>query len=280
MTRTSAPSFPADVAALAASPFLTRFEGGAVTASTNDDCRALGAAGAQEGTVVVALEQTAGRGRLGRTWASPPGGVYLSLLLRPTLEPARLAALPLVAGVGVAAGLETLGARVALKWPNDVLAAADEEHRSARPGPKVAGILVESKLGEGGAEWVVVGCGVNVSQPAAAAAATPGAGSLEMLLGTPPDPARVAAAVLDGVAGAYERFLSEGFGTLADDYEARSALTGERVCVSDAAGTVTGGGLVLGVDEEGALVLDDEGTRIVVTAGDVTLRPAQRTVEP
>lgn len=125
--------------------------------STNDVARRLAQDGAPSGQVVVAAEQTRGRGRYGRTWASPPGNLYASLLVRPGRPLAEAAQLSLVAGLALAEALEALGPpglRATLKWPNDVLL----------DGAKTAGILLESAAGpEGLAAWVIVGTGVNIA---------------------------------------------------------------------------------------------------------------------
>ncbi len=127
-------------------------------ASTNATLRDLAIAGALEGVVVVADEQTAGRGRHGRTWSSPPGaGFYGSLLLRPRLHASEVPSLTFVAALAVAEMLEALGVgNVELKWPNDVLAG----------GRKISGILTEAAFVEDRVEWAVVGVGVNLSDEA------------------------------------------------------------------------------------------------------------------
>ncbi|OFV87657.1 MAG: biotin--[acetyl-CoA-carboxylase] ligase, partial [Acidobacteria bacterium RBG_16_70_10] len=118
--------------------------------STSDVVRERARAGAAEWTTVIADTQAAGRGRWGRTWASPPGGLYLSTLLRPPPEAVGL--LPLVAGVAVAEALSEWGVSTELKWPNDVLAR----------GRKLAGVLGEASSSASGVEWVALGIGVNV----------------------------------------------------------------------------------------------------------------------
>lgn len=127
----------------------------AQTASTNDDVKALVAQGAPEGTVILAEEQLHGRGRLGRSFASPRGvGIYLSLLLRPRLDPSRLPQITLLLGVAAAEAItEVCGLPAQLKWPNDV-----EVH-----GKKVAGILTEAVLNHDQSFAVVVGIGINVN---------------------------------------------------------------------------------------------------------------------
>jgi BirA family biotin operon repressor/biotin-[acetyl-CoA-carboxylase] ligase len=122
--------------------------------STNDVLREMAEQGAAEGTAVVALQQTRGRGRQHRPWHSPPGlGLYLSVLLRPPWPASESGALALLAGVAVADALKQLGVpNVKLKWPNDVFTG----------GKKICGVLVEPVLKGGNIDFAVVGIGVNV----------------------------------------------------------------------------------------------------------------------
>ncbi len=124
--------------------------------STSDMVKQFALKGASDGLVVVARSQSRGRGRRGRTWVSPAGqGVYLSVLLRPRLASSDAGWLAILGGVAVARVLGQLGVKcVALKWPNDVLV----------NGRKIAGVLVEPRLGRGHVEFAVVGIGVNVAQ--------------------------------------------------------------------------------------------------------------------
>ena len=126
--------------------------------STNDVLKDLAVEGAGEGTAVVARRQTQGRGRRGRSWSSVPGqGVYLSVLLRPEIPAADAGLLAILGGVAVVRALEHLGlSELTLKWPNDVLARRK----------KIAGILIEPRIGEGRIEFAVVGIGINVGQKA------------------------------------------------------------------------------------------------------------------
>lgn len=256
----SAPDLPlpAEVRPLLRSSFWVRLTGGGATGSTNDDVKAISRGGAEQGTVVLASEQTGGRGRLGRGWLSPPGGVYLSFLLRPPLAPAEMSPLPLVAGIGLARGLDALGFAAGLKWPNDVLL----------DGGKLAGILVEMSAESERVEWAVVGCGINVRRPEAPPA---GAAYLEDA-GTAPRLAEVAASALDGLASAWEQFIVSGFPSLEAEYESRSIIMGERVAVRDAGGALRAEGRVAGVDEGGRLVVEGPDGTVALAAGDVTLR--------
>ncbi len=257
-----------EVRALLSSDFWVRIEGGGATGSTNDDARALALEGAPEGTVVLASAQTSGRGRMGRAWESPEGGVYLSALLRPPAGPPALAPLPLVVGLGVAYGLERLGVVPRLKWPNDVLV----------DGGKVAGVLVESGADSRGTRWAVAGIGLNVARPSAAGddgdgvEVPPGAAFLGDRLAVVTF-SQVAAAVLDGVAGSYAAFLADGFAGVRVAYLERSATVGTDVQISDPSGGLVADGAAVDIDEAGLLVVDSVVGRVAVASGELTLRP-------
>jgi BirA family transcriptional regulator, biotin operon repressor / biotin---[acetyl-CoA-carboxylase] ligase len=125
------------------------------TTSTNDDAKQAAREGAPSGAAFIADAQTGGRGRLGRTWHSPPGeNLYASFVLRPSLPPNAAPVVTLAAGLAVADAVAPLvpGRTVALKWPNDVL--VDDR--------KVAGILTEANLSDARASWIVIGVGINV----------------------------------------------------------------------------------------------------------------------
>lgn len=230
--------------------------GGAETVSTSDDAKRLARAGAPEGSLVVAARQTGGRGRFDRAWASPDGGAYVSCVLRPALPPAAIAPLPLVAAVGVAEGLAQLGLDAQLKWPNDVEVG----------GRKLAGILLEMAAETDRTEWVVLGCGLNVcGHPHARAASV-----VEQVPGV--SVAGAAAAVLDGIAAAYRRFLVSGFGELRESYVRRLTIAGSTVIVRDARGGVVAEGPVAGIGEAGELLVGKPGNERRVVAGEVTLR--------
>lgn len=250
---------PDEVAPFLGSRMWVRLEGGGTTGSTNDDARSLAARGAPEGTVVLASRQTAGRGRLGRSWESPDGGVYLSIVLRPQVAPVAVSSLALAIALGVARGLETLGFETRLKWPNDVLLA----------GGKIAGILLEIAAETDCVDRVVAGVGLNVRRPKAGAVE-------EAAYLSDIDPevrvAPVTASVLDGIAEVYAVWRERSFAALRDEYARRSALDGSSVSVRDLRGTVRAQGMVVGVDSEGHLLVDGDDGLTAVSAGEVTLR--------
>jgi len=252
---------PAEIEPLLVDAAWMHLTGGGETGSTNDDARALARAGALEGTVVLASAQTSGRGRLGRTWVSPEGGAYLSIVLRPTVTPGEVASLALAVGLGIARGFsEHLGVGTMLKWPNDVLLS----------GGKVAGILIEMAAESDRVNWVVVGIGINVRR-----AETTPMHAVAACLGDHAPGLRIApavAAVLEGVAGAYAQWVAEGFGSMRSEYERRCSLLGEDVVVRDMTGAMRTSGSVLGIDDEGRLLVAGLAGVEAVSAGEVTLR--------
>lgn len=260
-----------EVAGLVHDPMWGPLLGGGTTGSTNDDAKVLARQGAEAGTVVLAVRQQAGRGRLGREWVSPEGGVYLSFLLRPDVAASELGWLPLAVAVGVARGLEELGVSAALKWPNDVLLEDVRGAGDVRVTGKLAGILLETSGEAGRTDWVVAGVGMNVRPPADAR--VPGAAYLTDVIDDP-GLTPVVAAVLDGVASAIGTdWPPEDLEELATEYRSRSFLEGRVVDIYDTGGTLRVSGTVQGVDSEGRLVIvRADGERVEVASGDVTLR--------
>jgi BirA family biotin operon repressor/biotin-[acetyl-CoA-carboxylase] ligase len=231
----------------------------ATIGSTNDEAKALARAGAPDGTLVWAGEQTAGRGRRGRIWLSPPGNLYLSLVLRPDAAPSRAAQLGFVAALGLGDALAALtgpGLHLRYKWPNDLLV----------NGGKLAGILLESETSATDrVDFVVVGIGVNILSapvdvefPATSLAAEGIAGI------TPP-------VLLEGFArhfaGWAQRWREAGFTPVRAAWLARASGLGERVRVRLEHSTLHG--RFRDLDDDGALVLDAaEGSRRIA-AGEV-----------
>ena len=212
---------------------------------------------AVEGLVVVADEQTAGRGRRGHTWFSPPGsGLYVSVVLSPAtspVDPARATTLlTLAAGVAIAEGIEeACGLRVDLKWPNDLLV-------SRR---KLGGILAESS---GGTHSVVVGYGLNVLSTAFPQELRDRATSLETELGHVVDRHHLLAETLAVLSRRYDDLLAGRFDVILDAWRSRApGATGARITWT--ANQSVSSGVTAGIDDLGALLVrvDDRVERIV-----------------
>ncbi|MER6536027.1 biotin--[acetyl-CoA-carboxylase] ligase [Streptomyces sp900105755] len=242
------------------------------TGSTNSDLVARAVAGgADEGAVLVAEEQTAGRGRLDRQWTAPPrSGLFFSVLLKPAEVPvARWGWLPLLTGVAVATGLaRAAGVDTALKWPNDLLVTVGDEER------KAGGILAE-RAGEDG---VVVGVGINVTLRAAELP-VPQAGSLALAGAVSTDRETLLRAVLRSLEDWYGRWRAAGgdpgVSGLQEAYAAGCATLG-RTVRAELPGYRALVGEAVAVDGDGRLVIaTKEGVQEPVGAGDIVhLRPA------
>ncbi|HJQ73849.1 MAG TPA: biotin--[acetyl-CoA-carboxylase] ligase [Gaiellaceae bacterium] len=226
------------------------------TGSTNDDARRLAQEGAPEGTVVIARSQSAGRGRLGRSWHSPYGsGLYLSIVLRPQEPLEQVGRYALVAALAALEACHASGATGArVKWPNDILV----------DGRKVAGILAELRAGGGGAE-LVLGFGLNVGTPpegypAELAAVT----SLSAAAGRTVDVDETAPALLESLDRWIGHLRRGGW------EEVREAFVRYAPGVEGARVTLRGGvaGITRGLDATGALLVETAQGDVPVHAGE------------
>jgi BirA family transcriptional regulator, biotin operon repressor / biotin---[acetyl-CoA-carboxylase] ligase len=230
--------------------------------STNAYARKLAERGAGEGEVVIAEAQTRGRGRLGRTWISPPFvNLYFSVILRPRLAPAHAPQLTLMAAVAladtVAFFIKTLPV---IKWPNDLLVG----------GRKLAGILTESSCDAQRIEWVILGIGINLNYPVALMpeAIQNRATSIMSLTGTRVNREEFLRRLIHDLDRCYGEFEESGFDAIAPRWEALFGLRGKPVRVEMTDQVMIG--TVRGIDREGALILEDgKGGSLRVVAGDV-----------
>lgn len=240
--------------------------------STNDLAREAGRLGEPEGLVIIANEQIAGRGRMGRTWVAPPGCCVLcSVLLKPRFSPEQAFYLTIAASLAIHRAVKKLfeecprtdGAKsrppVTIKWPNDVMVR----------GRKVAGILCESEFGAEGWDLAVIGFGINANlrrEELGEMQAT--ATSLSVELGHDVDRATLLARVLTELESIYLSLQNGQFGMVHSQWAAALETLGKRVSVNEFGGTVTGH--ALRVDADGALVLRlDNGAEKRILAGDV-----------
>lgn len=224
--------------------------------STNDEAARLADDGAPEGTVVWAREQTGGRGRRGRRWASPVGNLYSSTIVRPACGAQRAAELGFVAALAVA-DIVPAGRDVRVKWPNDVLV----------DGGKVAGILLESAVGQGGqVDHVVMGIGINVGfAPQLPEMRYPGAalgGTVETALER----------LTHAIAARLAEWRREGFETVRAAWLAKAGPLGLEVDVK--LGEELVHGRFAGLDREGALLLDTPAGPRKIVSGELLGRAA------
>ncbi|MCX7931566.1 MAG: biotin--[acetyl-CoA-carboxylase] ligase [Rhodovarius sp.] len=216
--------------------------------STATLLRAAAAAGAPAGTAILALRQTAGRGTHGRSWASPPGNLHLSVLLRPPLPLRAVPQIGLMAGVALR---EAAGARTRLKWPNDLML----------EGAKAGGILVEAEGdAAGGIAWVGLGFGVNLAhapslpdRPTAALGAEP--------------PEDFAARLLSALARWQAVLVGQGFAPIRSAWEEAGPPRGAPLSVARGASRISG--RYEGLSEEGGLRLATDAGSLTLHAGEV-----------
>jgi BirA family biotin operon repressor/biotin-[acetyl-CoA-carboxylase] ligase len=226
--------------------------------STNDLCAQRARQGAPEGLVVLADQQSSGRGRQGRSWLSQAGqNLTFSLLLRPECAVTALPPLTLLAGVAVARVLKTLGIAPRLKWPNDVLCDVAGQPR------KLVGILTEMATQRDEVKHVVVGIGINVNQTEFDPTVASIASSLQLISGRAQDRAALLAAVLIELESLYVHTLRNGAGAFLPAWRTFAQLP--RPCVVDRPGGSVAG-TATDVDEDGALLVTNaEGTHRVLS---------------
>jgi BirA family transcriptional regulator, biotin operon repressor / biotin---[acetyl-CoA-carboxylase] ligase len=235
--------------------------------STNDLAREMAIAGANEGTTVIAREQTAGRGRQGRSWSSPSGeGLYLSIILRPEINPADSAVITLAAAVAVAETLQIdFDVASDIKWPNDVLAR----------GRKICGVLVESAIEGHQLQYAVMGIGVNLSQREFTGELKESATSLLIETGRAVAPDEFLNAMLDRLDRWYRNAISHGEEVIARWEDLSTYARDCAVSVKTSTGSLEG--VTHGLAASGALLIKlGNGDLRELFSGEVTLRRNDR----
>lgn len=234
-----------------------------LTASTNADAFRLAEEGAAEGTVVLADSQTGGKGRRGRVWSSPAGvNLYCSVILRPSIMPQEAPQLTFLSAVAAARAIElTTKLTPEIKWPNDLLVS----------GKKVAGLLNEMSAETDCINFVILGIGVNLNM---SAELFPDdlrhpATSLLIESGVRVDRSLFTATMLNQLDRLYADFLAHGFGPVREEWQRRCNANGRQVLVNDS-GTECTGGLFIGIDSDGAMLLRSDNDKLHrITCGDV-----------
>ena len=223
-------------------------------ASTNDEAARYARAGASHGTLVIAERQEAGRGREGRAWASPSGGLYFSAIMRPPLPLADVPPITLAIGIAVCDAARAFGAPAALKWPNDVLIG----------DKKLAGVLVETQSQGGRLDSVIVGIGVNLGAVPEAVA--------ERAIALDVDRETFITELVAQLERWVDRYVACGLDSIIPSWQQRMAPgLSARATIDGAALS----GELAGIDHDGSLLLrDDTGKVHRVRSGDVeVIRP-------
>ncbi len=233
------------------------------TPSTNEEAKKIAREGAEEGTIVVAEEQTTGRGRLTRHFYSPfAKGIWFSVIFRPTFFPMEASKSTLLAAVGVCRGIRRLGlADAGIKWPNDIL----------YHGKKLVGMLCEMSASMEKIDYIIMGIGINTGMKEFPEDFRGHATSF-LNEGVNVSRRDLLAAVLAELEAEYKLAQTEGFGRVLDDWRKLSVTLGEEVRVIFGNDNYTG--KAVDIDDDGCLLVDTGREVRRVMAGDVSIRPA------
>ncbi len=242
------------------------------TESTNTDAKKVAAEGVVEGTVCVSEEQTGGKGRVNRGWASPYGkGIWFSLILRPLFPPMEAPKCTLMAAVALTKAFRKLGLeQVGIKWPNDILIGER----------KLVGILTEMQTSMEQIEYIAIGSGINISTTDAdLPAELEGVSTSFAREGVLVDRRQAFAVILKYMETQYEKVIDEGFESTLQEWKELSVTLGKEVQVREPSVTYTG--YAENIDQDGNLLVrlpNGELSRVV--AGDVSIRPASAFLGP
>lgn len=234
------------------------------TDSTNVQAKRLAEAHAPHGTLVVSDRQDGGKGRRGRSWASPSGvGIWMSLILRPEIAPSSASMLTLAAALAVREGIqEETGLSPLIKWPNDLVL----------NGKKICGILTEMSTELMEIQYVITGIGINVNQREFPSEIRDTATSLSLEAGRSFRRSSLIAAILKAFEKDYAAFLKTGdLSLLLEEYNACLVNRGKEVCILDPSGEYRA--VAEGIDESGSLLVTlPDGTRREIISGEVSVR--------
>ncbi|WP_174590398.1 biotin--[acetyl-CoA-carboxylase] ligase [Methanocella conradii] len=223
------------------------------TPSTIIVARQLAEQGAEEGTTVIAEMQTQGKGRLGRKFVTPPGGMWMSIILRPQIDPMHAPNITLLAAVSVTKALRRAGLEAAIKWPNDVLV----------NGKKICGILTEMSAETDAVNYIILSIGVNVNNEVPLETAT----TMKAELGREVDRVKFTQSLLETLEEDYLRFKEEGFTPILWSWRRYSDTLGRPVEVTYQDEVVTG--VAQDVDEDGSLLVKTrDGSIRKIVSGD------------
>lgn len=228
--------------------------------STNRMAKEAALAGAKEGTLLVARKQQLGKGRLGRSFFSPEGGIYMSVVLRPRIAAEKATFITTCAAVAVARAIEKeTGLSAGIKWVNDIFV----------HGKKVCGILTEAGINfeTGIPEYAVLGIGINVEKQSVPEELKGIVGCLEEETGTQINKSRLTAAVWNEFFSLYDELSTAAY---MEEYKNRSVLLGKTVTVISTEGDYEA--KVCDIDKDGHLVIEREGKKGILSSGEVSVR--------
>jgi BirA family biotin operon repressor/biotin-[acetyl-CoA-carboxylase] ligase len=231
--------------------------------STNTVAKFLAGAGTETGTVIIAEAQTKGKGRRGKKWESPIGGIWLSIILRPDISPSKASLITLATGVAVAKVIRSLGIDARIKWPNDILI----------NNKKVCGILTEANAKSGTVDYVVVGVGIdsNLKITNFPPDLQPGATTLKNELENDVNELNIIKNFLDEFEKIYNTFTEERFDDILYDWRKMSQTIGSYVEIKQPLGK-TLKGYAIGINNKGALVLElDNGELKKIISGECVI---------
>ena len=234
------------------------------TGATNNEIRSLAEQGAPHGTLAVAERQLGGKGRRGRVWTSPAGvGIWMSMLLRPQIDPLAASMLTLVMALAAKKGIEiSTGLKSEIKWPNDLVLNKK----------KICGILTEMSTELMEIQYVIPGIGINVNQKDFPDDIKATATSLYIESGKIQKRSEIIAAIMEAFEGYYDTFIkTQDMSGLIEEYNANLVNLGNEVCVLDPAGEFRG--VSEGINKEGALLVRlADGTLKEIISGEVSVR--------
>lgn len=233
--------------------------------STNSIAKFLAGHDAEEGTVLISEIQTNARGRLGKKWEAPDGGVWMSMILRPNVPPARIGLITLATGVAIAKSIRSLGLDAKIKWPNDILIHGD----------KMSGVLTEVNATFNEIDWIIVGIGIdsNIKLEDFSEDIRIGTTTLTEELPTKIDENELIAIFLNEFEKVYKLYKDGEIEAILKDWRNLSDTIGKYVNITQTGGKITQG-YVVGINNEGSLIIErQDGTLEKIISGEL------RTVE-
>ena len=233
--------------------------------STNSIAKFLAGHNAEEGTVLISEIQTNARGRLGKKWEAPDGGVWMSMILRPNVPPARIGLITLATGVAIAKSIRSLGLDAKIKWPNDILIHGD----------KMSGVLTEVNATFNEIDWIIVGIGIdsNIKLEDFSEDIRIGTTTLTEEFPTKIDENELIAIFLNEFEKVYKLYKDGEIEAILKDWRNLSDTIGKYVNITQTGGKITQG-YVVGINNEGSLIIErQDGTLEKIISGEL------RTVE-